>query len=51
MVGDTEGIGKITEDMDLVLTIGHLVQSILVSGKTTISQVKESYCMPMIIST
>ena len=51
MVTDTEGITKMTKEMDLVFGLIHLVLSILVSTKTTKDQAKESYCMPMAIST
>ena len=51
MVRDTEGIGKMTNTMDLVYTLGQMVTSILVSTKTTKDQVKEYTSGQMATST
>ena len=51
VVRDTEGIGKMTKSMDSVFSLGQMVISILVSGKTTIDQAKEYTSGQMEIST
>ena len=51
MVIDTEGIGKTTDGMDLVLELGHLVKSISVSMKTAKGQAKDSICGKMVTAT